>query len=59
MDKKWPTTLTREQFINALEQFLGWLEDSDIANVTSFEPNENIAREWVDMMDEIQPCWSA
>lgn len=52
---KWPETLTREQFINALDQFLGWLDDEGKVAVHTFEPSENVAREWVDLMDSIEP----
>lgn len=54
MSRRWPETLTREQFINALEQYTDWLldEDEDIRALDS----RVAATEWVDHMDAIQPC---
>lgn len=57
-NQQWPEVLTKEQFINALEQYTVWLiddhlglEESDLGS-----PLET-AGEWVNMMDAIEPCW--
>jgi hypothetical protein len=52
MKDRWPETLTREQFINALEQFLDWLDDPSIEEWASLS-DAALARAWVDHMDAI------
>lgn len=54
---KWPATLNREQFLNALDQFMIWLDDGADSGETDDMDNDAKVRAWMDHMDAIQPCW--
>lgn len=52
---KWPATFTREQFINAVEEFLSYLDDNDfISHAANAQPE---VRLWVDQMDAAEQVW--
>lgn len=50
----YPMTLTRGQFLNALEQYTVWLFDEYLEVK---ENEEGAPKAWVDHMDSTQPCW--
>lgn len=51
----WPMTLNKNQMINALEQFLLWVEETEDLDFPAYY--DNLPKEWVAHMDSIQPCW--
>jgi hypothetical protein len=54
----WPQTLSREQVINLLEQYTLWYNDewSD-PNGDYVGDTRSSERVWVEMMENIDPCW--
>jgi hypothetical protein len=54
---KWPETLSREQFINALDLFMLWLDEGIESGDTDDMDEDQKVRAWVDHMDSIEPCW--
>lgn len=56
MADKWPEVLTKDQFINALEQFYDWAWDHTDEYPEVGQTRE-MATAWVDGMDAIDPCW--
>lgn len=51
----WPMTLNKNQMINALEQFLLWVEETEDLDFPAYY--DNLPKEWVAHMDSITPCW--